>query len=76
MGPLYVERMKRLTSAFPSTNFNNQDWNLPGSSVHGIFQARILEWVATLGDLPKPGIESGSPALQADSILSELPGIV
>ena len=22
------------------------DWNLPGSSIHGIFQARVLEWVA------------------------------
>ena len=22
------------------------DWRLPGSSIHGIFQARILEWVA------------------------------
>ena len=22
------------------------DRNLPGSSIHGIFQARILEWVA------------------------------
>ena len=22
------------------------DWRLPGSSVHGIFQARVLEWVA------------------------------
>ena len=22
------------------------DYSLPGSSVHGIFQARILEWVA------------------------------
>ena len=22
------------------------DWNLPGSSVHGIFQARVLEWGA------------------------------
>ena len=22
------------------------DYNLPGSSVHGIFQARILEWIA------------------------------
>ena len=27
------------------------------------------------GDLPKPGIEPTSPALQADSLLSELPGI-
>ena len=26
------------------------------------------------GDLPKPGIKSGSPALQADSLLSEPPG--
>ena len=34
-----------------------------GSYVHGIFQARIQEWVAfsTPGDLPKPGIEPRSP---------------
>ena len=25
---------------------NSVDYSLPGSSVHGIFQARILEWVA------------------------------
>ena len=25
---------------------NPMDCSLPGSSVHGIFQARILEWVA------------------------------
>ena len=24
------------------------DWTSPGSSVHGILQARILEWVAIL----------------------------
>jgi len=23
------------------------DWSLPGSSIHGILQAGILEWVAT-----------------------------
>ena len=23
------------------------DWSLPGSSVHGIFQARVLEWGAS-----------------------------
>ena len=35
------------------------DCSLPGSSVNGIIQARILEWVATpsSGNLPKPGIE-------------------
>ena len=44
------------------------DCSLPSSSVHGIFQARILEWVAISSwrDVPDPGIESesfGSPAL-------------
>ena len=28
----------------------------------------------SLGDLPDPGIEPRSPALQADSLLSEPPG--
>ena len=35
----------------------------PGSSVHGILQARILEWIAPLEDLPDPGIKPVSPAL-------------
>ena len=37
--------------------------SLPGSSVHGILQARILEWVAMfpLGDPPNAGIEPKSP---------------
>ena len=44
----------------------------PGSSVHGIFQASILEWVAiTPGGLPDPGIKPRSLALQADSLPSE-----
>ena len=44
--------------------------------VHGILQARILEWVAFLspGDLPNPGIEPGSPALQANSLPAEPQG--
>ena len=28
------------------------------------------------GDLPDPGIEPGSPALQADALLSEPPGLI
>ena len=100
------------------------DCSPPGSSVHGILQARTLEWVAisffrgssrpgisciasgfftnwvireahshriwaplsvefsrqeywsrlplsSPGDFPNPGIEPGSPALQADSLPSE-----
>ena len=100
------------------------DCSPPGSSVHGISQARLLGWMVisfsrrsfTLvcvsrsvtsgyfetpwavalqtplsmgfsrqeywsglplpspGDLPNPGIESGSPTLQADSLPSEPPG--
>ena len=39
-------------------------------TVHGIVQARILEWVAFpfSRDLPNPGIEPRSPALQTDSL--------
>ena len=35
------------------------DCSPPDSSVHGILQARILEWIATCssGDIPDPGIE-------------------
>ena len=35
------------------------------STVHGILQARMLEWVAfpSPGDLPNSGIELRSPAL-------------
>ena len=53
------------------------DCTLPGSSVHGILQAGILEWVFPFpspGDLPNLGIEPRSPTLQADSLPSEPPG--
>ena len=55
---------------------NPTDYSLPGSSIPEILQVRMLEWAAILfsRDLPNPGIEPGSPALQADSLLSEPPG--
>ena len=42
-----------------SDSCDPMDCNPPGSSVRGIFQARILEWVAISfsKDLPDPGIE-------------------
>ena len=48
----------------------------PWTIVHGILQARILAWVAfpSPGDLPNPGIETGSPTLQADSLPAEPQG--
>ena len=52
------------------------DCSPPGSSVHGILQARILEWVAMPSSRgsSSPGIEPKSPTLQADSLPSEPPG--
>ena len=52
------------------------DCSPPGSSVHGILQARILEWVAmpfSRGS-SHPGIEPVSHALQAVSLPFELQG--
>ena len=50
--------------------------SLPGSSVHGISQARRLEWVPFLspGDLPYSGIEPGSPALAGGFFTTEPSG--
>ena len=48
---------------------NSMDCNSPGSSVYGILQARILEWVSIpfSGDLP---------SLQSDSLPSEPLGML
>ena len=49
---------------------NPMGCSLPGSSVHGILQARILSGLPCPppGDLPDPGIDPASPALQLDSL--------
>ena len=46
------------------------DCSLPDSSVHGISQVRILQWVAISSsrDLSHPGIEPASLLWQADSL--------
>ena len=51
------------------------DCSPSGSSVHGILQARILEWVAMPSSRgsSNPGIKCRSPTLQADSLPFELP---
>ena len=54
-------------------------FNPPGSSVHGILQATILEWVVMPlpGDLPDPGIKPASlisPALAGVFFTTEPPG--
>ena len=37
---------------------NPMDFSLPGSSVHGIFQARVLEWVSIAFSCPWSGQEN------------------
>ena len=50
---------------------NPIDCSLPGSSTHGILQARILEWVAISfsRDLPDPGIKPRSPGFDCRQTL-------
>ena len=54
-------------------------YSLPGSSVHGILGFSRQGYWGGLpcpppGELPDPGIKPMSPALQADSFTTELPG--
>ena len=48
------------------------DCSLPGSAAHGILQQEYWSGLPfpSPGDLPDPGNETRSPALQADSLLS------
>ena len=57
-----------------SDSCDPMNYNLPGSSDHEILQVRVLEWVAISFSraFPDPGIEAASPALQADSLPTEL----
>ena len=68
-------RQCMLVAQLCQTLCDPMDCNPPSSSVHGIFQARILEWVAISFSRAssQPMIEPGSPALQADSLTAEPP---
>ena len=52
------------------------DCSLLGSSIHGDFPGKNLEWVAMPSprNLPNPGIEPRSPTLQASYLPTEPPG--
>ena len=67
----YIERKKKWKS-FSCVQLFMTPWTI----VHGILQARILEWVTfpSPGDLPNPGIKPRSPILQADSLPAEPQG--
>ena len=71
-----VMKVKVLVTQSCLTLFDSMDCSLPGSSVHGILQARILEWVAI--SFPRgssqPRMKPRSLALWADSLPWEPPG--
>ena len=71
--PVWVNCVRVKLPQWCLTLCDPTDCSPPGSSVHGILQGRILEWVAmpSPGDIPDPGIEPRSPALQADSLPAE-----
>ena len=46
-GPIKLINLRKKDSTKSCPTSNPMNCSLPGSSVHGILQARILEWVAT-----------------------------
>ena len=56
---------------------NPMDYSPPGSSVHGISQARLLVSrlpFPTSGDLPNPGIKAAAPDLAGEFFTTKPPG--
>ena len=58
-----------LVTSVMSASLQPMDHSPPGSSIHGISQARILEWAAHA--LPGDQVEPASPSLQMDSFTAE-----
>ena len=52
------------------------DCGPPGSSAHGIPQAKVLQWagISSSRDLPDPGVELTSPALTGGFFTTKPPG--
>jgi len=63
MEKLYAATAKSLQSC--PTLCTPMDCSLPGSSIHGIFQARVLEWVA-IAFSGRSSIQSAKTRLGAD----------
>ena len=59
-----------------SNPLNSEACSPPGSSLHGILQARILKWIPLSSPwyLPNPGVKPRSPAWKAVYLLSKPPG--
>ena len=70
-----IKKNTYVSHSVVSDSLQPMDCSLPGSSVHGVLQARILEWVAISFSSRsfQPRDRTKSPALQADSLPSEPP---
>ena len=73
-----VKSENEVAQSYPTLS-DHMDCSLPGSSVHGIFQERVREWVAISfpGDIPDPWIKPvspESPALPGQFFTTEPPG--
>ena len=66
-------KVKVVVAQLCTTLCNPMDCSPLGSSVNGILQARILEWVASHfpGNLPDPGIKPASPVLASKFFTTE-----
>ena len=69
------EREREVAQSCP-TLCDPMDCSLPGSSVHGVFQARVLEWIAIsfAKGSSQPRNRTQVSFKQADALLSEPPG--
>ena len=74
--PLATQKVKVKVAQLYLTLCDPLDHSLPGSSVLGPLQARILEWVAVPFSRgpSQPRDQTRSPTLQADSLPAEPPG--
>ena len=80
---IFSSKWDKVVVVVLSDSCDIMDCSPPGSSVHGIYQAIILEWVAfsfsRQSSWPRDQTQvssdcSQSPVLQADSLLTEPPG--
>ena len=75
--PVYTSLLCVL-SCFSHVRLSVTSWTVARQAALSMGFSRQEYWSGlpfpSPGDLPDPGIEPGTPALQADSLLSELPG--
>ena len=73
---LYIQCAYAKSLQLCSTLCDTMDRSLPGSSVHGILQARMLEWgaISFSRGSSDPGIKPMSPTLASRFFTTEPPG--